>query len=112
MIVMNAEKIQKRAFKSLKELYILWLINKRDVYGYELSNKISNALNINGTLSLIYPILHKLEKNGYIKSNWQHKGRKPRKYYSITEKGRMLLERIKGELNPNLKEFLTDLSKK
>lgn len=38
---------------------------------------------------MLYPVLHRLEKEGFITSEWIHTdtGRK-RKYYSITESGK------------------------
>ena len=38
---------------------------------------------------MLYPVLHRLEKDGLIKSNWtMDGGTRPRKYYEITESGK------------------------
>lgn len=42
---------------------------------------------------MLYPVLHRLEKDGLIKSNWVMEGDsvRPRKYYEITEVGKQAL---------------------
>ena len=38
---------------------------------------------------MLYPVLHRLEKEGLIESNWSMNGEsRPRKYYEITEAGK------------------------
>ena len=41
---------------------------------------------------MLYPVLHRLEKEGLIQSNWTMEGdTKPRKYYEITDQGKEAL---------------------
>ena len=41
---------------------------------------------------MLYPVLHRLEKEKFIKSNWtMDGGSRPRKYYEITELGKQEL---------------------
>jgi DNA-binding PadR family transcriptional regulator len=41
---------------------------------------------------MLYPVLHRLEKEGLIVSNWSlEKDSKPRKYYEITDVGKKAL---------------------
>jgi PadR family transcriptional regulator PadR len=62
-------------------VYGLWLIEELGRHGYRLSP---------GTL---YPVLHNLEKGGYLKSAEGKQAGRVRKYYRTTPKGnRMLLE--------------------
>lgn len=66
---------------SKEPLYGLWLIQELDRHGYKLSP---------GTL---YPILHGLEGEGYLKAFEKLQNGKIRKYYRTTSKGdRMLLQ--------------------
>jgi len=69
---------------------VLHLFKENDLYGYQIIKNLEFLSNKaflfkDGTL---YPILHSLEKAGYIKSYWldSKTGRK-RKYYHITECG-------------------------
>lgn len=41
---------------------------------------------------MLYPVLHRLEKEGLIQSNWtMENDNKPRKYYAITDQGKEAL---------------------
>ena len=40
----------------------------------------------------IYPVLHKLEADGHIKTEVEYVGKRVRKYYSLTETGRSWTE--------------------
>ena len=74
-------------------IYGSWMIEELKRHGYEISA---------GTL---YPIFHNLEKDGLLLSENQTVNGKIRKYYSITEKGMIVLqeankkiEELKGEI--------------
>lgn len=75
-------------------LLILSLIDKKDRYGFEIIKELEilsdKAFQFKeGTL---YPVLHKLEKNGYLKSYKIEGDRgRARKYYKITENGKKQL---------------------
>ena len=59
-----------------EEIYGQWMIEELAHHGYRLSP---------GTL---YPLLHKLERDGYLTSRGEREGRTLRKFYSVTDKGR------------------------
>ncbi|HPG42015.1 MAG TPA: helix-turn-helix transcriptional regulator [bacterium] len=77
--------------KSCNELLILSTVLDEKKHGYqialEIEEKSAGYFKFNhGTL---YPILHKMEKEKYIKGSWQQEGpKRKRKYYTITEKGK------------------------
>ena len=92
--------IKKELTKGSSAMLVLSVIEKEDMYGYQIIKEIQlrsdNAFTFKeGTL---YPILHNFESDGYVKSYWQESenGRK-RKYYHITEKGIKLLSKSKEE---------------
>jgi len=78
--------------KGVIELCILSILNKRDMYGYELSEYISKKIDISdGT---VYPILRKLKADGLVKTYLsEDSGGPPRKYYSLTQTGREEFEK-------------------
>jgi DNA-binding PadR family transcriptional regulator len=59
-----------------REFYGQWMIHELARHGYRLSP---------GTL---YPMLHALERNGYLKSRQQRMGRTFRRLYRATARGR------------------------
>ena len=77
--------------KNCNENLILAILFKEKKHGYQLALEIEDKSNgqfkfNHGTL---YPILHKLEKDGLIKGTWKQEGpKRKRKYYSITAKGK------------------------
>ena len=79
----------------LIEFLILSVVDTQDSYGYEISQTVKLAASIKE--SSLYPILRKLEQNGYLSTyNQEFQGRN-RKYYSITEEGRKQLLYLKEE---------------
>lgn len=67
-------------------VYGLALIHELQRHGYELGP---------GTL---YPILHSMEKSGYLDRNDRVVGGKVRKYYTITDEGRVALEETRAKI--------------
>ena len=79
----------------LIECLILSIVASSDSYGCEISQTVKLAASIKE--SSLYPILRKLEQNGYLSTyNQEFQGRN-RKYYSITEKGKEQLLYLKEE---------------
>ena len=73
--------------KGVLELCVLSLLEKRDCYGYEISEYLAGHVDIaDGT---VYPILRKLKADGLVTTYLQEEsGGPPRKYYRLTELGR------------------------
>ncbi|MBN2416463.1 PadR family transcriptional regulator [bacterium] len=73
------------------ELLILSIIGTGKKHGYDLARELEEQSDgffgfNHGTL---YPILHKLEKDGLIRGSWKQEGpRRKRKYYSLTAEGK------------------------
>ena len=82
--------------KGVLELCVLSLLNRRDFYGYELVEHISQYVNISeGT---IYPLLRRFSKEGYV-TNYLKESQEgpPRKYYSLTARGEEVFEELEIE---------------
>ncbi|MCE5251607.1 PadR family transcriptional regulator [bacterium] len=79
---------------------VLSILKEGDSYGYAIIKRVKelSGEEMNWTDGMLYPVLHRLEKQGYINSYWQksHIGRK-RKYYSLTREGDENLEVIKTQ---------------
>ena len=79
---------------------ILAILANREIYGYQI---IQSVIEISGgTLEwsegMLYPVLHRLEKENFIQSQWKisENGRR-RKYYRLTELGKKELEKEKKQ---------------
>lgn len=79
---------------------VLAILKKKDNYGYNIIKKVKEVSNDNiiWTEGMLYPVLHKLEKEGFIESYWKKAdtGRR-RKYYRIKEEGLKELEKQKKQ---------------
>ncbi len=79
---------------------VLAILKKKDNYGYNIIKKIKEISDnkIIWTEGMLYPVLHKLEKEGLIESYWRkaETGRK-RKYYRIKEEGLKELDKQKKQ---------------
>lgn len=86
--------------KDANAILILSVLEKNDLYGYAIIKEIEKRSE--GVFSFkegtLYPILHSLEQNRYLKSYWveSEQGRS-RKYYKITNKGLKQLNSSKEE---------------
>ena len=77
-------------------LLILKLLSRNEMYGYEIVKAIQKASNdaLSFAEGCIYPVLHVLEHDGFIKSREQSINGRTRLYYTLTANG---LQRL-GEL--------------
>ena len=71
------------------DLLILHLLAERDMYGYEMVTELAGRSNEvfqlkEGTL---YPLLHRLEKEGSVSAYEEKKDGRVRRYYRLTRKG-------------------------
>jgi DNA-binding PadR family transcriptional regulator len=86
--------LQKELIAASTEPLILSLLSEGESYGYALIQRVREMSGdrIRWTDGMLYPVLHRLERQGRIKSRWKtaETGRK-RKYYSIQKKGRVAL---------------------
>lgn len=69
---------------------VLGILAEGQSYGYAILRRINDLSEgeLDWTEGLLYPLLHRLERLGYLESYWQSvTGERKRKYYRITEKG-------------------------
>lgn len=70
---------------------VLGILAKEESYGYAILKQIGELSGgqLEWSDGLLYPLLHRLERLGYVESYWQApEGARRRKYYRITEQGR------------------------
>ncbi len=79
---------------------VLSILKDGDSYGYAIIKRVKelSGEEMNWTDGMLYPVLHRLEKQCYISSYSQKSpnGRK-RKYYSLTCEGGEYLENLKSQ---------------
>lgn len=81
---------------------ILGILKQGNSYGYHIIKKLKELSG--GTIEwsdgMLYPVLHRLEKEGLILSKWElAKNGRPRKYYEITTAGKQELVQEEEQWN-------------
>jgi PadR family transcriptional regulator, regulatory protein PadR len=100
---MNAEK---NVANSHIALLVLSLINEVPLYGYAIIKELEarSEKYFQFKEGSLYPVLHQLEKDALVKTEWRTQQGKPnRRYYTITSKGRKALVQAKGEFEAHTK---------
>ncbi len=86
--------------KGSVELLVLTMLDEEPRHGYDIGKRIE--LRSGGRLtfnpSTLYPVLYRMENQGWIKGVWVEKeGKRRRCYYHLTTDGKKILaEKVKG----------------
>lgn len=92
--------LRSQLLKGFLDGCVLAVIENQTVYGYELSRKLQQAGLPDVPEGTIYPVLLRLQKQGWIVSEMRPSESGPnRKYYSITSSGQEALRLIRHEWN-------------
>lgn len=70
---------------------VLAILAEGDSYGYAIIKRVQELSggHMEWTDGMLYPVLHRLERLGYIKARWEEaENGRSRKYYRITARGR------------------------
>src|SRR5262245_15259331 len=91
----SSTMLSKELVAASTEPLILSLLSKGESYGYALIQEVKRLSGdkIEWTDGMLYPVLHRMEREGWIESHWgeAENGRK-RKYYSLKKDGRKALK--------------------
>lgn len=90
--------LRSQLLKGVLDGCVLAIIEKEEVYGYELSKKLQSYGLEDVSEGTIYPVLLRLQKNKWIIGTMRPSEQGPnRKYYSITDEGKGALQIIQRE---------------
>jgi len=96
------ENTEAQMRKGILELVILSLLARNDAYASDIINELKQTrlIVVEGTL---YPLLTRLKNGELLNYRWEESTQgPPRKYYTITEKGKEFL----GQLNNTWDELV------
>lgn len=80
--------------KGSAEFLVMSILDGPDRHGYELAQIIENrsAGRLSFKAATLYPLLYKLEKQGWVSGRWVEKaGERRRRFYRLTPAGRKVL---------------------
>ncbi|MBP1617344.1 MAG: yizB [Bacteroidetes bacterium] len=118
METINVDNIKAQMRKGILEYCILSILSEGDAYASVIINELKNSemIVVEGTL---YPLLTRQKNQGLLSYRWEESTQgPPRKYYSITDKGKAVLaeldsvwadlvntiDRIRNKTNESLQE--------
>lgn len=76
------------------KVHILYHADKETIYGQEFHKELKRH-GYDLSFGTLYPIFHKLEEQGYLKSSKKNVNGKIRRYYRITSSGRKIFKKAK-----------------
>lgn len=107
---MNLDKWKTQIVRGTLEYCVLLMLKHKTRYGYEILQELERYPIISSTESTVYPLLRRLQKEGFLQSNWQEseEGLPPRKYYALTDEGEDHVAAMDDEWE-NLLRAITEL---
>ncbi|CAG9620640.1 PadR family transcriptional regulator [Sutcliffiella rhizosphaerae] len=89
---------RSQLLKGILDACVMAIVEEKAVYGYELSQLLQKVGLPDISEGTIYPVLLRLQKNGFIVGEMRPSASGPnRKYYFLTDSGKAELERISNE---------------
>src|SRR5512140_2152281 len=92
---MSAMEISKDLIAASSTPIVLAILAEEDSYGYAILQRVRELSggHLMWTDGMLYPVLHRLGRLGYVEARWEtaESGRR-RRYYRITSQGRAHLD--------------------
>jgi PadR family transcriptional regulator PadR len=80
---------------ALLDAFVLAILSREDIYGYALTQKVRSKIEVSE--STLYPVLRRLQKNGYLETYDEPYMGRNRRYYHITDSGSRQIELYQAE---------------
>ena len=99
--------LDREFFLGFIKIHILYHASKEPIFGVEIAEELArHGYSISpGTL---YPVLHRLEKEGYLESSPKVVNGRVRKYYQATAEGKLVLEQSKKKIRELVAEVIEE----
>lgn len=104
MAITKTDKINRNFFLGFIRLHLLHHASVEPIFGLDMIRELRwHGYELSpGTL---YPILHGLERDGFLKSQKKVVEGKARKYYSLTNSGSVALNQALGKVHELMEEL-------
>ena len=104
---LSSDELMREFLLGFIKIHILHHAAKEPVYGQEFHNELERH-GYRLSFGTIYPVFHKLEKKGYLRSEKVNSGGRIRKYYTITAQGGKALKEAKARAAELVDELYED----
>ncbi len=83
------------AGSALLDAVVLSVVSQEGTYGYKITQDVRQVMDVSE--STLYPVLRRLQKDGFLETyDMEFQGRN-RRYYKITSNGMILLDKYRSE---------------
>ncbi len=103
----------KRMLRHLFSAFLLWLVSKEPMHGYEIIRRIAAEHGPDAVgAGHVYPVLRSLMRSGFVAQERAMQGRRVRKVYRITPRGERQLELAREGIArcPLKRRFMREMS--
>jgi DNA-binding PadR family transcriptional regulator len=101
------DRLLKDLFIGFIKVHILYHTDKEPIYGQEFSKELKRHGYVI-SFGTLYPVFHRLEIQGYLRSTRENVNGKLRRFYVITKRGKRMLERAKLQAKELVEELFED----
>lgn len=98
------DKLLKDLLLGFVKVHILYHADKEAIFGQEFNKELQRH-GYELSCGTLYPIFHRLEEQGYLKSTKENVNGKVRRYYTITKSGKKILEKAKLQAKELVEEL-------
>ena len=78
----------------LLDAIVLSVVSREGTYGYKITQDVRKVLDVSE--STLYPVLRRLQKDGYLETYYMEFDGRNRRYYKITSNGMILLDNYRS----------------
>lgn len=94
-------------FTGFVRIHILYHASMEPIFGMEIQRELNHHGYRLGPGTL-YPMLHRLAKDGYLERESRQVGNRIRHYYKITAQGRNALQEARGKIRELVSEVIEE----
>ena len=101
----NPDNADRELYSGLIRLHVLHHAVEEPIFGLGMIEELARH-GYRISPGSLYPILHGLEKKGYLRSREERNGRSVRKLYLATAAGKRALQAVKGQVSELFHELV------
>ena len=99
--------LDREFFLGFIKIHILYHASKEPIFGAEMTQELGRH-GYNISPCTLYPTLHRLEKEGYLKNSSRVVDGRVRKYYRVTAEGKQVLEQSRKRIRELVAEVIEE----
>jgi PadR family transcriptional regulator PadR len=100
----HQKELVQRIIKNLLDIQLLRMVQAQPLWGYKIKKKVEANFDVKLRHGALYPMLNKLEQQGFLISERQTKGGRARKVYTITKNGKEYLQNYYSILKDQIRD--------